>query len=89
MAVRANELVGNNPYFLDTLGWVYFKLGRLAEAAEAIEWAVAADNAFALLHEHLGDVYEAQGRVDDARDAWSRSLELDPENETVRAKLGG
>ena len=89
MAVRANELDTNNPYFLDTLGWVYFKLGRLAEAANAIEQAVAADDAFALLHDHLGDVYKAQGRVDDAQEAWSQSLERDPENEAVRGKLEG
>ena len=89
MAVRANELDANNPYFLDTLGWVYFKLGRLAEAAEAIEQAVDTDDSFALLYDHLGDVYDAQGRTADARDAWARSLELDSENEAVRAKLEG
>ena len=88
MAVRANDFVANNPYFLDTLGWVYFKLGRLAEAAEAIEQAVAADDSFALIYEHLGDVYDAQNRTTDARDVWARSLELDSENEAVRAKLG-
>jgi len=89
MAVRANELDADNPYFLDTLGWVYFKLGRLAEAAEAIEQAIAADDAFALLYDHLGDVYDAQGRTADAREVWNRSLELDSESEAVRAKLGG
>ena len=89
MALRANELNEDNPYFLDTLGWVYFKLGRLAEAAEAIEQAIAADDAFALLYDHLGDVYDAQGRTADARDAWARSLELDSENEALQTKLEG
>jgi len=89
MALRANELNEDNPYFLDTLGWVYFKLGRLAEAAETIEQAIAADDAFALLYDHLGDVYDAQGRTADARDAWARSLELDSENEALRTKLEG
>ena len=89
MAVRANDLDPNNEYFLDTLGWVYFKLGRLAEAAEAIEQAIAADDCFALLHDHLGDVYNAQQRTADAQAAWNRALELEPENEMVRAKLEG
>ncbi len=87
MALLANELDANNPYFLDTLGWVYFKLGRLNDAADAIELAIAADDMFALLYDHLGDVYEAQGNTFDAQEAWSRSLELDPENEVVRAKM--
>ncbi len=88
MAVEANELDADNAYFLDTLGWVYFKLGRLNEAAEAIEQAIAVDDMFALLYEHLGDVYSAQGRTQLARTAWSRSLELDPGNENVQEKLG-
>ncbi len=89
MATRANELAENNPYFLDTLGWVYYKLGRLGEAAQSIERAIAADDNFALLYDHLGDVYNAQRRSVDARAAWNRALELDPENETIRTKLGG
>ncbi|MDX1438410.1 MAG: tetratricopeptide repeat protein [Rubricoccaceae bacterium] len=89
MALQANELVEDNAYFLDTLGWVYFKLGRYEQAAEKISEALEVDEDFALLHDHLGDVYEAMGRHADARTAWSKALELEPDNISVREKLEG
>ncbi|NNF59443.1 MAG: tetratricopeptide repeat protein [Rhodothermaceae bacterium] len=89
MAEEAVAAYPDNAYFLDTLGWVYFKLERLDEAAEAIERAVAADNQFPILLEHLGDIYAAQGRDAEARTAWERALDLDPDNETLREKLSG
>ncbi|MDX1419007.1 MAG: tetratricopeptide repeat protein [Rubricoccaceae bacterium] len=88
MAERAVAGEPNSAYFLDTLGWVLFKLGRLDAAADAIERAIAADDQFPLLYEHLGDVYEARGDRASARAAWERALDLDPENETLRQKLG-
>ena len=87
MARQAVASHPNNAYFLDTLGWVLFKLRRFDEAADAIEQAVAADDRFALLYEHLGDVYAAQGRTTEARTAWQRALDLDPTNEGIRSKL--
>jgi len=89
MAERAVATEPGSAYFLDTLGWALFKLGRLDAAAEAIERAIAADDRFPLLYEHLGDVYAARGDHADARAAWQRALELDPENEAVRRKLAG
>ena len=40
----------------------------------------------ATLFDHLGDIYAVLGRQDKAREAWKKSLSLEP-NEQVRKKL--
>ena len=37
MAIRANELVPNNVYYLDTYAWVLYKLGRYKEAEKQMK----------------------------------------------------
>jgi tetratricopeptide (TPR) repeat protein len=83
---RALEIEPENGYFIDSLGWAYFRLGRIEEARQELERAsaLAAD---AVIFDHLGDVYRRLGRNEKAREAWGRSLELDPQNDQVRAKL--
>jgi TPR repeat protein len=81
--------------YVDTLAWVLFKQGRLAEAATASEEAVRLDAARPTFLDHLGDIYAAQGRTDAARAAWRKALALPPSGDPdwdpapVRAKLGG
>jgi tetratricopeptide (TPR) repeat protein len=70
------EIDPTNPSFLDSLGWAYFKLGKLAEAEKHLSQASSLDAASATIQEHLGDVYEAQGRGEQARYSWTRALKL-------------
>jgi Flp pilus assembly protein TadD len=76
----------NNGAFIDSLGWAYFKLGRLDKARTELERAsqLVADP---VIFDHLGDLYAAMGRYEGARTAWLLSLELDPEQDAVRHKL--
>ena len=41
---------------------------------------------YATLYDHLGDIYAALRQFDKARDAWKKSLAVEP-NETVGRKL--
>lgn len=52
---RALELDPNNGYITDSLGWVYFKAGRFAEAVKVLERAVALTTNEPVIVEHLGD----------------------------------
>ncbi len=65
-----------NPSYLDSLGWAYFKLGRLAEAEVTLKDASRYDPGSATILEHLGDVYQQQGRFDMARTSWERALNV-------------
>ncbi|MGE0715579.1 MAG: tetratricopeptide repeat protein, partial [Alphaproteobacteria bacterium] len=64
---------------LDTLGYTLFRMGRLAEAATALEKATKLEGVEpASPREHLGDVHAAAGRADAARAEWQRALALNP-----------
>lgn len=45
-----------NPMLLDTLGWVYFRLGDMAQATTLLARAAAAENAPQQIHYHYGVV---------------------------------
>lgn len=60
--------------FLDSLGWAYFKQGRLAEAEDSLRQAAARDHSDPTILEHLGDVYFKRGKLDLAQTQWERSL---------------
>ncbi len=77
---RAISLKPNNGYYVDSLGWALFKMGELDEArAETIK-ATALVKDDPVIYEHLGEIYLKQNLIQEAREAWLRSLELDPSN---------
>ncbi len=75
LAVQADP---QNRAYLDSLGWVLYRLERFDEAREALEKANAdPDFQDATLQEHLGDVYDALQRPDDARRMWQQALQTE------------
>lgn len=87
LARRAVRQDPENGSFLDTIGWIHFRLGNLDDARHYLEKAVALRPGSAEIHGHLGDLYERLGRLGDARHHWQRALELDPDLERLRVKL--
>ena len=84
---KAVDLEPDNGAFLDSLAWVLHQQGRSAEGLplqlRAIELVKEPDGT---LQDHLGDIYLKMGRKDDARKAWQRSLEVEP-NAEIEKKL--
>jgi tetratricopeptide (TPR) repeat protein len=77
-----------NGAYLDSLGWVYFRLGRLEKAEGFLSAAKQQDPDDPTIEEHLGDLSERQGDVRKAAAHWERALELKhDEPEKVRQKL--
>ena len=75
---------------VDSLGWVYFKLGRYADAVVELERAAALEPVDPTINDHLGDAYWAVGRKVEARFQWQRALSFDPAEKDarrIRAKL--
>ncbi len=87
LARRANRLEPGNPSFEDTLGWILFQQDRPEEARTWVLRAVNATGDNATMLEHLGDIEEHLGLIESARDRWSEALVIDPDNETLKAKL--
>jgi tetratricopeptide (TPR) repeat protein len=73
---RALEVEPDNGAFLDSLGWALYRKGDFAQAEQMLLRARAALEEEAEIHEHLGDLYFATGRVQEAIASWSRALEL-------------
>jgi tetratricopeptide (TPR) repeat protein len=84
---RALEKDPENPYYLDSLGWAFFRLGRLQDAAGALERALGLGGREPEVYEHLGDVYRALSRAVEAKTQYQKALELEPGRQGVARKL--
>ncbi|MCX6137553.1 MAG: tetratricopeptide repeat protein [Ignavibacteriales bacterium] len=76
-----------NGSYLDTFGWILYRLGRYAEALPYIQRAITGGEVNPVVYEHLGDVLSKLDRTDEAKSFWRKALELDPANEALRKKL--
>ena len=73
----------NNHYILDSMGWLYFRLGKLESALSFIQKAydVQPDPEIAA---HLGEILWAQGKKKEANDVLELSLQSFPDNEVLK-----
>jgi len=76
MAERAVQLAPDQFAFWDTLGWVYFKLGKYEKAVAPLVRGAQLDPREAACPYHLGAVYEALKQPDQARQAYRRAAAL-------------
>lgn len=65
----------NNPAYLDSLGWVYFKLGKYDQAEDNLNKAAAHMGSDPTVQEHLGDLYQKTGRLKLAAAHWDRAVQ--------------
>lgn len=86
---KALAIEPENGFYLDSMAWAYYKLGRYMEAEREQEKACRIIPNDPTLLDHLGDIYQARGKVQEARAQWQRALELDPKNEGLKKKLQG
>ena len=83
MLVRAVELRPNDGYIVDSLGWVYYRVGDYEDAVTYLERAVELRPQDPVINDHLGDAYWQVGREQEARFQWRRSLSFKPEADQV------
>jgi tetratricopeptide (TPR) repeat protein len=76
LALKATAADPANAGFLDTLGWIYFRLGEYAKAREILEKAVGLDPNEPEILEHLGSAYEKLGNTETARELMDRARKL-------------
>jgi tetratricopeptide (TPR) repeat protein len=74
----------NNPAYLDSLGWAYFKLGKFDLAEENLNKAAMRMGSDPTVQEHLGDLYQKTGRLKLAAAHWDRAVQ--EWNKTVPAE---
>ena len=79
MIERAVAARPDDGYITDSLGWVFYRLGRFEDAVAPMERAVELEPLDPLINDHLGDVLWMVGRKREAEFQWKRALSLDPE----------
>jgi tetratricopeptide (TPR) repeat protein len=83
---KALLIAPKDPAILDSLGWVYFRLGKLKESLELLQ------QAFAMFPDaevaaHLGEVLWAMGDKQQAKNVWRKALEKTPESQILNNTL--
>ncbi|HQY47085.1 MAG TPA: tetratricopeptide repeat protein [Usitatibacteraceae bacterium] len=83
---KAVKLAPDDPFILDSLGWVQYRRGELGEALKSLESAYKArpDPEIAA---HLGEVLWKMGRRDEAAKVWKSALNEHPGHETLLAVI--
>lgn len=83
MIKTAVELRPTDGYIVDSLGWVYYRLGRYEEAVKELERAIELRPADPVINDHLGDAYWMVGRRNEARFQWNHARDLGPEEKEL------
>ena len=88
MAKKAIELEPNNAAYLDTIGWIYYKMDNVEKALSFIRKSVELDNNNAVVLEHLGDVLFSNNQIEEAMLFYLKALDIDKNNEILKQKAG-
>ncbi len=82
----ALALAPYDPFIVDSMGWVQYRLGNLGEAESQLR------NAYVLLPDpeigvHLGEVLWVKGQKTDAQKFWREVQRKDPQNDSLKNTL--
>jgi tetratricopeptide (TPR) repeat protein len=80
---KAVKLKPDDGYYVDSLGWAYYRLGNLPAAVENLEHAVELKPDDPIINDHLGDAYWKVGRTLEAKYQWQQSMTLKPEEDQI------
>ena len=82
----ALKLAPGDPFIMDSMGWVQFRLGNLSEAESQLRqaYALRSDPEIAV---HLGEVLWQKGQKADAQQLWRAASKQDPHNDTLKNTL--
>ena len=81
---RAYAAAPKNSAILDSLGWVMFRQGHVAEAEPYLR-AAYQDDRGGDIAAHLGEVLWRLGRPDEADHIWSEAIAVDRDNRLLKA----
>lgn len=80
---KALELAPDDPFILDSMGWVEYRMGRIQEGLDYLRraYGLRPDPEIAA---HLGEVLWVLGRRDEARKVWDSALSEHPDNKVLQ-----
>jgi len=86
LIARALSLAPNDPFIMDSMGWVLFRQGKFEEALSTLELAyqIKADPEIAA---HMGEVLWALNRKDEARRLLKDAVKKNPDSEVLASTI--
>jgi len=87
MSKKAISMQPENGAYLDTIGWIYYKLKQFNLALQYIKQSLDTREESAVVIQHLGDVYYEMGDHDNAKINWKKAFEMDPESEKLKDRI--
>ncbi len=91
LITKALSIAPDDPFIVDSMAWVEYRQGNIAEAIRLLQGAFKA-RPDAEIAAHLGEVLWSAGQKDEASAIWKEGMTLNPQNETLREtmrRLGG
>ncbi|MBI5611860.1 MAG: tetratricopeptide repeat protein [Gammaproteobacteria bacterium] len=83
---QALAIKPDDPYIMDSMGWVQYRLGNLAEARKYLKSALDKRDD-AEIAAHLGEVLWMLGDKAGAESVWKRALQDTPDNESLQGVI--
>jgi Flp pilus assembly protein TadD len=83
---RALELSPDDAFIIDSMGWVFYRMGDIQKAVELLNraWQGRTD---AEIGAHLGEVLWVSGQRAEAERVWKEASESHPDNELLRKTI--
>lgn len=83
---KASKLAPEDPFIMDSMGWIYFRLGKLTEAEDYLRraYAIRPDVEIGV---HLGEVLWIKGEKDSAQQLLRDANQKDPQNDLLKSTL--
>ena len=86
LIAKALSFAPAEPFIVDSMGWVEYRLGNKGEALRLLRQAYAS-RPDAEIAAHLGEVLWINGEPDEARRVWNEGAQRDPKNEALRETI--
>ena len=84
MSQKSNLLNPNEASFQDTYGWILYQLGEYKKALDWLRKSVLNGGGDSVvINEHIGDVYEKLGQMEDAKKHWNKAKKLGTQSNDV------
>lgn len=87
MSEMSIEKEPQNSSYLDTYGWIFFKMKNYKQAKKYIEKSLEINGNNAVVLEHLGDIYHSMKDASNAKKYWNLSLNINPGNTILKEKI--
>ncbi len=87
MSLKLMRLNSENLAYLDTYGWVQYKLGNYEEAKRVFEKVISNNQANGENYDHYGDVLFKLGEKEAAKTQWLKAKELDSSIKNINEKI--